>query len=75
MEVLEAEGYKMFKGVMEVTCYTIDIKAKKRTSEKKYIEGTWLYKPDTECWYCNGSSYPDTICRIPMGEFVQEGVE
>lgn len=25
------------------------------------IHGTWLYKPDYDCWYVNGRSYPANI--------------
>jgi len=25
------------------------------------VTGTWLYKPEYGCWYCNGSSYPQGI--------------
>jgi hypothetical protein len=25
------------------------------------IHGTWLYKPDTACWYCAGSSFMEEV--------------
>ena len=50
--MLSCEGYKMFKGIMKVN------------GINKNIEGTWLYKPEYECWYCNGSSYPSKVCEI-----------
>lgn len=54
--MLECEGYKMFVGVMKVT--------PKKGSTSRFIGGTWLYKPGTNCWYCNGSSYPAECCEI-----------
>lgn len=54
--MLSCEGYKMFKGSMKIIPLT---------SMKEYVvEGTWLYKPEYECWYCNGSSYPASVCSI-----------
>ena len=26
------------------------------------VKGTFLYKPEYDCWYVNGVSYPDRIC-------------
>ena len=46
------EGYKAFCGTMEIV------------NQDKTIRGDWLYKPDTDCWYCCGFSYPSIICRI-----------
>ncbi len=54
--MLECEGYKMFVGVMKVT--------PKNGGTSRFIGGTWLYKPDTNCWYCNGSSFPAECCEI-----------
>lgn len=53
--MLMCEGYKMFKGAMKVT-YAV--------APEQVIEGTWLYKPDCDCWYCSGSSYPADICTV-----------
>lgn len=50
--VLKCEGYVMFLGEMEINVPSGCV--------VKY--GTWLYRPDTECWYCDGVSYPWTIC-------------
>lgn len=50
--MLICEGYKMFKGIM----YVISL--------NKSIKGIWLYKPDTNCWYCSGTSYPVNVCKI-----------
>lgn len=55
--MLQCEGYKMFKGIIRVV-------PKNPVFPIRDIEGTWLYKPDTKCWYCKGSSYPEEICVI-----------
>jgi len=49
-KMLTCEGYKMFRGSMKVGAHV--------------IEGVWLYKPEHNCWYCNGSSYPAEVCTI-----------
>lgn len=28
------------------------------------VWGSWLYKPETDCWYHRGRSYPASICRM-----------
>ena len=53
--MLICEGYMMFKGVMKI---------KRVNGNYEYVEGIWLYKPDCECWYCNGSSYPKDNCSV-----------
>ena len=64
--MLKCEGYKMFHGVMTIT--------PKPVGEYKIppmdIEGVWLYKPEYDCWYCNGSSYPAEICQVKVDETI-----
>lgn len=56
MKILCCEGYRMFEGKMII---------KPRNEIQPYIqEGTWLYKPEYNCWYCHGHSYPAEICNI-----------
>lgn len=55
--MIESEGYKAFHGVMRITPIVPRF-------EPFEIEADWLYKPDTDCWYGNGSSYPAHICRV-----------
>ena len=50
--MLKCEGYKMFKGTATVTPVNRD---------PFDVTGTWLYKPEHRCWYCNGHSYPESI--------------
>ena len=49
--MLTCEGYKMFYGMATVT--PVNPKFPQQT-----ITGTWLYKPEYDCWYVNGESYP-----------------
>ena len=51
------EGYKAFHGKMRIEPKSSYIKPFE-------VEGDWLYKPDTDCWYSGGSSYPANICSI-----------
>lgn len=60
MKIISVEGYKAFHGDMMITP-----KAGAIFKEPYYITGKdWLYKPDTNCWYGGGSSYPADICQI-----------
>ena len=54
--MLMCEGYKMFKG-------KADIVAVNPKFSKSDVSGVWLYKPEYDCWYCNGSSYPAEIVK------------
>ena len=53
--MLECEGYRMFYGTMLIVPAAMD---------SFTVTGTWLYKPDTECWYCNGQSFPAEVTEI-----------
>lgn len=59
-KIIEVEGFKAFRGVMKIGFSPATL---------RYIRGDWLYKPDTECWYCDGESYPDHICMIMEVEY------
>lgn len=50
--MLTCEGFKMFDGSALVSPVTM---------QPFRIHGTWLYKPDYDCWYVNGHSYPAEI--------------
>ena len=52
--MMTCEGYKMFYG--EATVTPINPKFPPRN-----ILGTWLYKPEHNCWYVNGESFPAEI--------------
>jgi len=53
--MLKCEGYKMFYG-------TCEIKGVDRTFTRK---GTWLYKPNTDTWYCDSwYSYPAEVVTV-----------
>lgn len=55
--MLKCEGYQMFKGVMRIT-------PKSDKFPIRDIEATWLYKPEYDCWYGKGASYPAVVCTI-----------
>ena len=58
--MIKVEGYKAFRGCMRVTVTLPSGKA------PAFVSGDWLYKPETDCWYCGGGSYPSEICQ-PCG--------
>ena len=55
--MIKVEGYKVFRGVMKITPKTSKVKPFE-------LEGEWLYKPDTDCWYSNGHSFCASICEV-----------
>ena len=56
-KALDCEGYIMFIGQVDVTPKNKDI-------TPFALFGTWLYRPDTQCWYCNGRSFTKDIVDI-----------
>ena len=54
--MLKCEGYKMFLG-------RADIVPKNPKFSPYSIHGTWLYKPEYDCWYVNGESFPASIVK------------
>ncbi len=55
--MIKVEGYKAFRGIMKIV-------PKRLGFEPFEIEGDWLYKPETDCWYDGSSSYPASICEV-----------
>ena len=56
--MISVEGDKAFH---------VDLMIIPKNSEFKpfYIKDKdWLYKPDTNCWYGNGQSFPAEICEV-----------
>lgn len=52
-----SEGYKAFLGTMRIV--------PKNPSMKPYeLTADWLYKPEYQCWYGKGSSFPEEICEV-----------
>ena len=51
--MVKVEGYKAFHGTMK-----IDYELHRELIENK----DWLYKPDTDCWYGAGRSFPADVC-------------
>lgn len=64
--MISCEAYKMFKGTMKIT----PICTGEFKMEPFDVKGSWLYRPEHKCWYCNGSSYPEKICSIVNDETV-----
>ena len=55
--MIKVEGYKAFHGDMQIS-------PKNGFYPPFYIcDKDWLYKPDTDCWYGNGQSFPSAICE------------
>lgn len=50
--MLECEGYKMCRGKGTI----VPVNGPPYT-----ITGTWLYKPEWNCWYVGGRSFPAEI--------------
>ena len=57
-KILECEGYKMFHGIMNIVPKTNLVKPFD-------IEGTWLYKPDYDCWYCKRQEWTECAAWGP----------
>lgn len=55
--MLTSEGYKMFRGTGEI--HNAQTGKTVRTER-----GDWLYKPEYDCWYVNGSSYPAECVEV-----------
>lgn len=56
--MIKVEGYKAFHGDMMIV-------PKNGQHPTFYIyDKDWLYKPDTDCWYGNGQSFPAEICEV-----------
>lgn len=54
---IHVEGYIFFRGIMLIKVGYSD--------SPLQVFGNWLYKPDTDCWYCGGHSYPAAVCKLP----------
>lgn len=55
--MLKCEGFKMFKGTARIVPTNTDFPPYE-------LEGTFLYRPDYDCWYGCGSSFPACIFTI-----------
>lgn len=57
-KIIKVEGYKAFHGDMHI------IPTNKLYQPFYICDKDWLYKPDTNCWYGDGRSFPADICNI-----------
>lgn len=55
--MIKVEGYEAFRGVMRIT-------PKNPKFPPIEIDADWLYKPEFNCWYGNGSSFDACICEV-----------
>lgn len=55
------EGYKAFHGTMRIT-------PGNPIYEPYSLTGDWLYKPEADCWYCKGRSFPAFTCTVEVIE-------
>ena len=63
--MIKSEGYKAFKGTMRIT--------PKNNTPAFYVYGEWLYHPASKCWYANGKSYGEDICKVEFD--LTDGIE
>ena len=56
MKMIQVEGYKAFHGKMKIT-------PKDASVDPFILEGDWLYRPDTGCWYGCCRSFCSEICE------------
>ena len=54
------EGYKAFKGILRIS--------PKSDVAPFEIYSSWLYRPDTGCWYGCGRSFAEDICTVVCEE-------
>lgn len=55
--MIKVEGFKAFRGTMKIV-------PKRLGYEPFEVKGDFLYKPEADCWYGGGSSYPASICEV-----------
>lgn len=55
--MIEVEGYKAFRGTLRISPKSPEIKPFD-------LEGDWLFKPETNCWYGQGCSFSAEICEV-----------
>ena len=59
--MIKVEGYKAFRGILTIA-------PPKMPEAKKEMKGDWLYKPEEDCWYGCGNSYPAEMCTVTLDE-------
>ena len=55
MKMICVDGFKAFRGKLIVTPKHPEI-------QPFVMEGDWIYRPDTDCWYGCGRSFVSDIC-------------
>jgi hypothetical protein len=54
--MISVEGYRAFHGTMRIT--------PKCSVPPFTVTADWLYKPEYDCWYGGGHSYPANISEV-----------
>lgn len=62
--MIRSEGYKAFRGTMRIA--PNDVPPYKATPYE--VHGDWLYKPEYDCWYARGRSFPASVCEVVKDE-------
>ena len=60
--MIKVEGYKAFYGTMLITPLSLTTAVTDTTAYE--LTCAWLYKPESDCWYGDGRSFPENICTI-----------
>lgn len=53
--IISVSGYKAFHGTMCIA---------PSGQTPYYLTGDWLYKPEFDCWYGKGRSFPASVCTV-----------
>ena len=57
-KMIEVEGFKAFRGLMQIQIVTDG-----KMYQAEFF-GDWLYKPEPDCWYHKGASFPAKFCKV-----------
>lgn len=55
--MIKVGGYRAFRGTMLITPINSAI-------EPYTLVGDWLYRPECDCWYGRGQSFPAMVCTV-----------
>ena len=56
MAMISSDGLRAFRGVMKIT----PVNGK----DAFFLEGDWVYRSESGCWYGCGRSFGENICTI-----------
>lgn len=61
--MIQCDGYKMFHGVVTITPAVLPDGTRWR--EPFEMEGNWLFRPDTRCWYVQPDNGGFSMSFVP----------